>query len=217
MSPDVASPVPSLIARSTSAVARAPNPQSLDCRLSLFAAPNAATIAAWIRSPRELIWLAPGTPPPVTAEKVAAWGKQRSNRYLFCTADAPRPAGYAELNEIPGQPTQWWIGHFIIDPDRRGRSLGARFAQALLARAFVELGAKEVVLVVFPDNKRAINCYQRSGMQLVGQERKYFKSTGAEHLFLRMAISRGRFHRLADAGRLEGRPLTLGDSEQHVA
>lgn len=102
-----------------------------------------------------------------------------------------------------------WIGHFVIDPDRRGQSLGARFAQALLARAFTEYAAKEVVLVVFPENRRAIGCYERAGMLLVGQERKYFKTTGAEHLFLRMAITRGRFQRLAAAGRFDGRPLPL--------
>ena len=35
-------------------------------------------------------------------------------------------------------------------------------------------------------------------MQLVGQERKYFKTTGAEYLFLRMAITRRRFERLRE-------------------
>ncbi len=185
-----------------------------DCYLSPFSSSYAPLVASWIHTSQELIWLAPGTPPPVTAEKVAAWGPHRRNRFLFWTTGSQRPCGYAELNEIPGQPTQLWIGHFIIDPGRRGQSLGSRFAQALLARAFVEYGAKEVVLVVFPDNKRAIDCYERSGMQLVGQERKYFKSTGAEHLFLRMAISRSRFHRLASAGRLDGRPLPLSDLAQ---
>jgi RimJ/RimL family protein N-acetyltransferase len=121
----------------------------------------------------------------------------------------PEPSGYGELTRDSDQPAQFWIGHFVIDPGRRGQSLGVRFAQALLARAFVEYAAKEVVLVVFPDNRRAISCYERAGMQLVGQERKYFKTTGAEHLFLRMSISRRRFERLAGNGRIEGRPLVL--------
>ncbi len=227
MSPETLSPPSSLLSQPRSvATGAAPNPQSTihnlqssiaDCHLSPFAAPFAPLVAAWIRSPQELTWLAPGTPPPLTAEKVAAWGQERHNRFLFWTAGADDPAGYAELNEVPGQPAQRWIGHFVIDPGRRGQSLGVRFAQALLARAFVEYAAKEVVLVVFPDNRRAINCYERAGMQLVGQERKYFKTTGAEYLFLRMALSRRRFERLAADGRLDGRPLPLRNSASNAA
>jgi RimJ/RimL family protein N-acetyltransferase len=227
MSPNAATPshfVPS----SGSVGARDPGPQSVirkysDCHLSPFAAPFAPLVASWIRTTQELIWLAPGTVPPLTAEKVALWGDERRNRFLFWDGAggmgvspvngregrATDPSGYGELNEIPDQPAQFWIGHFVIDPGRRGQSLGVRFAQALLARAFVEYAAKEVVLVVFPDNQRAISCYERAGMQLVGQERKYFKATGAEHLFLRMSISRRRFERLAANGRIEGRPLVL--------
>ncbi|HKQ46935.1 MAG TPA: GNAT family protein [Phycisphaerae bacterium] len=202
------------------------------CYLSPFTPDFAPLVASWVRTAQELTWLAPGTPPPVTAEKVAAWGEDRKNRYLFWAnspspyegegrggvsspsptragVKADLPAGYAELNEIPNQPAHLWIGHFLIDPSRRGRSLGVRFAQALLARAFVELAAREVVLVVFPDNKKAIRCYERAGMLQSGHERKFFKATNAEHQFLRMAMTRTRFHRLAASGRIEGRPLPL--------
>ena len=185
---------------------RIPNSE-LVFHLSPFVSDFAPLVASWVRSAQELTWLAPGTPPPLTAEKVAAWGEDRHNRFLFWTAGENEPAGYAELNDIPNQPAHLWIGHFIIDPARRGHSLGVRFAQALLARAFTELAAKEVVLVVFPENRRAIACYERAGMVQSGHERKFFKATGAEHHFLRMSMTRSRFHRLASSGRIEARPL----------
>jgi hypothetical protein len=102
-----------------------------------------------------------------------------------------------------------WIGHFIVDPRQRGRAWGARFAQALLSHAFIAEAAAKVLLVVFPENRRAIRCYQRAGMLVTGSERKYFESTGRAHQFLRMEIRPARFRRLVSDGVYSGRPTPL--------
>jgi RimJ/RimL family protein N-acetyltransferase len=179
------------------------------CHLTFFEPLYAARIARWVFTDQELTWLAPATPAPLTTEKVLQWGKGRRWRYLFWAGGDDGPIGYAELNEMAANPAQMWIGHFILSPHSRGRGLALRFAQALLARAFLECAAAEVVLVVFPDNARALRCYQQAGMIALGTERKYFESTGREHQFLRMGMDRARFLDLVAAGRLPDRPLAL--------
>lgn len=177
--------------------------------LTFFDPAYSAQVAAWIRTELELNWLAPGTPWPLTAAKVAAWGEERRERFLLWNGRDDAPIGYAELNEMPKTRDQMWIGHFVLDPACRGRSWGVRFAQALIARAFVERHATDVLLVVIPENLRAIRCYQRAGMINLGQERKHFKSTGREYLFNRMGISRGRFRMLSGQGRMPVGPLSI--------
>ncbi|RIK63806.1 MAG: hypothetical protein DCC65_15305 [Planctomycetota bacterium] len=174
-----------------------------------FSEGRAALIASWVRSDAELLWLAPGTPPPLTAEKVLLWGEERRQRLMLRNGRDETPIAYAELNEMPGHRRQMWIGHFLLDPAQRGRSWGVRFAQALLAAAFESQGATDVLLVVFPENERAIRCYERAGFLQLGQERKHFKSTGREHLFTRMGISRSRFRKLTSMGRMPAEPLPL--------
>ncbi len=178
-------------------------------RLSTFSSCNSTTILNWITSDRELLWLAPGTPPPVTAQKILDWGRERRQRLLLWEESATSPIGYAELNEMPSRADQMWIGHFILNPVCRGRGLGFRFAEVLLARAFVELSATDVLLVVFPDNAAAIKCYERAGLVALGKERKHFESTGCEHVFLRMGIHVARYRRLVETGFLNDTPVPL--------
>lgn len=177
--------------------------------LSYFDSCYAEMVAAWVGSESELAWLAPGTPWPLTGEKVLAWGQERRERFLLWNGRDDFPIGYAELNEMPKTRDQLWIGHFMLDPTRRGCGWAVRFAQALLARAFVERQATDVLLVVVPDNERAIRCYQRAGMIDQGQERKHFKTTRRDYLFNRMAISRGRFKKLTGLGQLPDTPLPI--------
>lgn len=196
------------------------NPASADClsgrttlsiiRLSPFVDACARDVATWIDEDRELLWLAPGTPPPLTAEKVLAWGQERRQRMLLWLNSEPRPVGYAELNEMPSRADQLWVGHFILNPEFRGKGLGFRFAEALLARAFVELGACDVLLVVFPENTPAIRCYERAGFVSLGREHKHFEATGRRHEFLRMGIHVARYRQLVQAGNLSNVPVAYG-------
>ena len=175
--------------------------------LTSFNDQYAAQIVEWVRDVQELLWLAPGTPPPLTAQKVLDWGRERRRRHLFWQAGQASPSGYAELNEMPGPTQQMWVGHFLVDPKIRMRGLGTRFATALVMRAFVEFGVEDVLLVVFPENAGAIRCYERAGLVVLGKEKKQFESTGREHMFLRMGIGRRRFTKLASKGLLPTQPV----------
>lgn len=181
----------------------------------------APRIASWVRDEQELTWLAPGTTPPLTPQKVLAWSAPyRGRRLLFWPDRAGGPAGYAELNYLSIQSTQMWIGHFLIDPARRGRSLGTTFARLLVSLAFEQCGASEVLLVVFPDNLSAIRCYTRAGFNVTGQETRFFEATGREHAFLRMSITPAAYRqqaarRQAPAAHSSSTPRTAGRRYGH--
>lgn len=157
----------------------------------------ASRVASWVTSTEELLWLAPGTIPPLTPSKVVAWGKERRNRYMLWDIAASEPVGYTELNPMPDTATQMWVGHFLLSPSVRGHSLGTRFAHALLDVAFSRFKTTEVLLVVFPNNAPAIRCYEKVGFEHRGEEYKHFKTTGRTHLLLRMSIDAQRFRHVS--------------------
>lgn len=183
------------------------SPLTDEAWLTGFDSRFAESIVRWVRNDLELLWLAPGTPPPLTAQKVLAWGKERRRRLLYWRGGSSAPAGYAELNEMPGATRQMWIGHFLVEPSHRLRGLGTGFAQALVSRAFLDFGVQDLLLVVFPENLRAIGCYERAGMTVLGKETKSFESTGRRHTFLRMGIDRRRFMKLVNKGVLPARSV----------
>lgn len=169
----------------------------------------APLVSSWVQSERELEWLAPGTAPPLTAHKVATWGENDSNRFLYWREGDNSPGAYGELNRMPDRTNNMWIGHVVVAPERRGLSYGAELSAALVNRAFVVHRVNAVLLVVFPENDRAVRCYRRIGMVAMGQERKRFKTTNRVHTFLRMGMDDGRFKALVARGLLSGRPIPL--------
>ena len=174
-----------------------PAPQD---RLTRFDQLYAPLLAAWVRSAEELTWLATGTAPPLTPAKIATWGADRPNRYLYWRHGHNTPSAYAELNLLHDSPDQMWVGHFLVDPICRGRSIGQTFMSRLLELAFHRFGAAGVLLVVFPENGPAVRCYERCGLTALGRESRHFATTGRRHEFLRMGIGRSEFARWVQAG-----------------
>jgi len=161
--------------------------------LTHFDPDYAPVIARWAVSEQELLWLAPSTPPPLTADKVARWARPEANRLLYWRASHAEPLGYAELNPMLRNPGQMWIGHFVVAPAARGRGVGRSLARSVLWQAFEMFAATRVLLVVFPDNQAAIACYRRAGMQVDGREQKYCARRKAQFEFIRMGIDRRQF------------------------
>lgn len=190
----------SIGARDRAAARRVRSRRPMSLCLCDFDALFAPTVASWVRSDRELLWLAPRTLPPLTAAKVMAWGRDRSNRMLLWDAASATPIGYTELNEMPNERDHLWIGHFLLAPHLRGRGLGKQFVCATLARGFLDFEAREVSLVVFPENHSAIRVYECGGMKAVGREFKYFKESRTRHEFVRMSIRRTAYDRMVAAG-----------------
>lgn len=159
---------------------------------------HAAAIASWIRDERELLWLSPETTYPLTAAKIIGWGGLERRQFVF-HPPCGDPIGYAELNDMPGRADQQWIGHMLLDPEARGRSLGIACVQALLRVAFHHLASGFVLLVVVPENDRAIRCYLRAGFIHAGDEWKRHPLSGEPYRLLRMVIDRARYARLETA------------------
>jgi RimJ/RimL family protein N-acetyltransferase len=177
-----------------------------------FRPAHAAAIASWVRDERQLQWVSPATQPPLTAEKVRGWLRPDGEAFVLVSdgdgADemarsetgglqsgapvlrAPEPLAYSEINRMRRGQGNWWIGHFIVHPERRGCGLGRMLLQGLLAEAFGRLEANTVCLVVFPDNERAIRCYESAGFKRMGHEYHRFASQKHRVRLVRYEITR---------------------------
>jgi RimJ/RimL family protein N-acetyltransferase len=159
-------------------------------RLTPFCAEWAELVVSWVRDPQEEYWLAPKTPPPLTAAHVRRWHEPGHNPFALLAAPGEPPSGYGELNALVRARRQYWIGHLIVDPAQRGRGLGSTFTRLLLDEAFEERGAQRVSLVVFPENTAAIACYRAAGLHEDGHEWHSFPAYGTRACLLRWALSR---------------------------
>ena len=156
-----------------------------------FVPSNAASIAGWVDTAEQMRWVAPSTMLPLTAEKVIRWKKPGGQAYTLVSSDSSESSdimAYGELNPMRQVPTDLWLGHLIVRPDHRGRGVGKTLVMGLLERAFQHYDAQRVLLVVFPDNRVAIECYCRCGFQIIREECHSFVVDGPKHRLLRLEI-----------------------------
>ena len=147
---------------------------------------------SWIRDAREAYWVAPRTPPPLTACEVLHWGVAGHCPLLLYELGETTPVGYGEVNELTSGMNRYWLGHLIVDPTQRGRGLGLQLTRLLLAEAFGRFHASDVTLVVFPENTVAIECYRAAGMRDNGYETHHFPAYQRRVRLLRMVAWRPR-------------------------
>ncbi len=159
-------------------------------RLVPFNPPWADRVVSWVCNAQETYWLAPQTPPPLTATRLLSWQKPGHHPFLLFEPGDQQPIGYGELNELTGGYRQYWLGHLIVDPARRGRGYGKLLAQMLLREAFEQRGARRVTLVVFPENERAVACYRAAGMHDDDYETHDFPAYRRRESLLRLAATR---------------------------
>lgn len=105
---------------------------------------------------------------------------------LYFHAGEPVPCGYGELNPMKGDPSHQWIGHVVVDIERRRTGLGKRLTEMLTRVAFDELGAKKISLVVFPENKAAIDCYLQAGYSVMAEEFQRFDKNSSPQRLIRL-------------------------------
>ena len=160
------------------------------CRLEPFDPRYAHRVLSWISSPEEAYWVAPRTAPPLTAEEVLQWQAPGHQPFLLYETEHPEPIGYGELNVLGGSGRRYWLGHLILDPAHRGRGVGQQLTRLLIWRAFTRHAAHEVSLVVFPENRQAILCYEAAGMRPDGYETHELASYSRRVRLLRM-VARG--------------------------
>jgi RimJ/RimL family protein N-acetyltransferase len=169
---------------------RAPKSAPPACRLEPFEPRYADLVLSWISSPEEAYWVAPRTAPPLTAEEVLQWQAPGHQPFLLYEKGRAEPIGYGELNVLGGYGRRYWLGHLIVDPVHRGRGHGQLLTRLLLWRAFSRHAASEVSLVVFPENRAAILCYEAAGMRPDGYETHQLASYQRKVRLLRM-VARG--------------------------
>ncbi len=159
-------------------------------RIKTFDPEHRPVVASWVSTRQEMLHLAPATDFPLTPAKVAAWKKPGGQVFQLTTVNDPGLLGYAELNPTQNDPTQYWLGHVVVRPDRRGLGLGERFVRGLVKIGFELLGARRISLIVFCDNPSAVRCYERVGFSSVRHEQHRFGGKGFGHKVLRMEIER---------------------------
>lgn len=159
------------------------------CRLQPFLPQHADTVMSWVRGEREAYWLAPRTRPPLTASEVLHWQMPGHQPFLMFEVGYPEPRAYGELNKLGETPGAYWLGHLLVDPEHRGRGFGVQLTKLLLWQAFQHQKAREVSLVVFPDNHQAIAAYKAAGMRESGYETHDFPVYGRQAKLLRMTAT----------------------------
>lgn len=157
--------------------------------LSTFEPWHAFDVARWAKTTKDLWWLAPNTPPPLTVSKVLGWKRDHGAAFILRAKDDETSLGYAELNPMRDDRTHFWLGHVVVRPDRRGAGLGRALLRELLHEAFESRSAERVSLIVFPENTPAISCYQAMGFTIVGEEFHQFRGAGPKYRLHRMQIS----------------------------
>jgi RimJ/RimL family protein N-acetyltransferase len=157
-------------------------------RLQRFATADAEQLAGWITE-RESYWLAPRSRPPLTARTVISWGETEGERFMLLDNDSI-PIGYGEVNRLALQNNVYWLGHLIVNPQRRGQGYGRLLTRLLIDQALTYLAARRVTLVVFPENATAIACYEAAGMHRDGFETHFLPSYRRTVRLVRMAIER---------------------------
>ena len=175
-SPNGAAPLPNV-----------PAPPGL-VHLKTFRETHASVVADWVQTTDQLKRLAPGSTMPLTAEKVLAWRRPHGYVFELAREGDDTPIGYAELNPMQRERGHLWLGHVILCPTERGRGIGTVFVRMLLEYAFDQLAARCVSLIVYPNNKPAVDCYQRVGFKAIREEYHAFGSSNVEERMLRLEI-----------------------------
>jgi phosphinothricin acetyltransferase len=109
-----------------------------------------------------------------TEDERRAWLEARGPRHPVLvvevpTADGPRAVGWGSLNVFNPRRAYDHVADFSLYVDRtcRGRGIGRRLLEALIARART-LGYHKLVLSAFPWNEAGTTVYRRAGFRTVG-------------------------------------------------
>lgn len=97
-------------------------------------------------------------------------------------------AGYV-LAAPSWRPGEAWILSAAVRGEHRGRGVGARLTRDVLG-VLAASGAREVLLTVDRDNRRARGLYEKLGFRVEGEEADYF-GPGEPRVLMRRELSPG--------------------------
>lgn len=124
---------------------------------------DAGQIVALLASPQDLRQVSPDEEYPLDERTVQHWIRSRAAGHVLI--ERGRVVAYAELVQDSNVVGRLWIGHMMVDPQRRGLGLGQRLVAGLLEIARDELRVREVAISAFIDNPRALQCYRSVGFR----------------------------------------------------
>jgi phosphinothricin acetyltransferase len=115
-----------------------------------------------------------------TPEERAEWLRARGPRHPVLVAEGEGGVvGWASLNVFNARRTYEHVADLslYVERDWRGRGVGRRLLEALVARAG-ELGYHKLVLAAFPWNEAGMRAYGRAGFREVGIYREQGRLDG---------------------------------------
>ncbi len=103
--------------------------------------------------------------PPNLAQMKQSYAS-RKRMILYRVIFQERIIGFAELDQIQENRSDAVLARVVLEPEMRGRGLGAFTIKSILKQAFCILQLERVSLVVYQNNTRAIRCYEACGFRM---------------------------------------------------
>lgn len=109
---------------------------------------------------------------------------RRDDSDLIGATNSGRLLGYAICWTIGDQAE---LGNVAVAPAERGRGIGKRLVEAVIARIRAR-GARECFLEVRESNKSARSLYERCGFKIIGRRRHYYTRPMEDALVMRLDL-----------------------------
>ena len=125
-------------------------------------------VAGWAGTAQEVALLCGRLEYPFPEELTGSWRKVDPDIQSYLFFDGETPVGYGEV-WLDDEEDEAELARIIVDPQLRGRGIGAALVRALLGPAGAA-GHPDIFLRVRPENAVAIRTYQRVGFEDVPAE-----------------------------------------------
>lgn len=179
------------------------------------------SIAGWIQS-EDMLWQWSGpwdlTWPLDAAQLVADLRRHGDPRFLLA-AVAPADGALLGMARLTVQRHHGLgqLGRILVAPEARGRGYGVALMQALISRAFDELGLHRLTLSAYTFNHGAIATYRRVGFTVEGRARDSTRFSDGYRSGVTMALLAGDRDAAVTAGTPAVRPVRLSDAPRVAA
>lgn len=107
------------------------------------------------------------TYPPSLAQMEERLADSRDT-LLFAVEKDRKVIGFAELTELDRERGHAVLARVILEPGQRGRGSGPAAIRQIADYAGGVLGLREIRLVVYQENRRAMRCYEACGFVCTG-------------------------------------------------
>lgn len=134
-----------------------------------FKESDAKEILKWIKSEREFrMWSADRYESyPIVPEDINKNYSKEENFYPMTLVENEKIIGHLILRNPDGNKDVIRLGFIIVDSNIRGKGYGKKIILEAIKYAKNELGAKEINLGVFTNNKSALECYKAVGFKII--------------------------------------------------